>query len=382
MNVQVNIKAATTRVKSFLSSHGGSAKHSEVLELVAGMCGFDSYRAMKAVSAKEEYSGVRLSVAPGPDGLRPLEDENRVVHRSTAVDWQLAGNPNISLDIVPQELRRKYDVVVEEYEQQFRVLLKPVGVGLDNFDGTPVLDMLVEISEGVPCVHITNDPADGMLVSVFATEQGLLVRPGDGEWMSAASERVPAVLLELAKEACGEKYVKDSYVAVLDTAEKYRDDQPEVEASTPASYVEAAMARIRQKFPQVHCIVAGPVSRKLVGSKVAVDFGWGNSSEPLAVLVSLIDGEGIAGDEDFVQAMSHFPEDVDYSALEPMARKLAELVAFFTSADYSMGTLRPMIVSVVESSEPDHFVQELLDIAFAADDKYKAFDEITRKVVA
>lgn len=380
MNVQVNIKAATARVKAFLASHGGDAKHSEVMELVAGMCGFDSYRAMKAVTEKGEYSGVRAIAEQGKGESRSLEDESRVVFRSTALDWQLADNPNISLDEVPEEFRRKYDVIVEQYGYQFRMLLKPVGVDIDNFDGQPVLDVLVEINQGVPCLHMTNDPADEMLLTVFSTEKGLLVRPGDGDWMSAGAIGVPAVLSELAKEACGADYV-NSYVALLDTAEKYRDES-EPEAAVSLSPDVAASPLAPRELPHARSVVELPVSRRFVGSYATVVFDRGADiqGKRLGVDVSLFDVDGVPGDDDVVVTMSTLPVDSPFDTLHSTARHLADLVSFFVAADYSMGQLRRMILSVVESPEPLAFVQELSDLVYHASDKFEAFKAMTLKV--
>lgn len=386
MNVQVNIKAATARMKSFLAKHGGTAKHSEVLELVAGMCGFDSYRAMKAGAKPQVYDGpilggIRATTWDDKYEARTLEDEKHVVFRSTAVDWQLGQDPTIGLDEVPEVRRQKYDVVMENYGCQFRLLLKPAGVGLDNFDGKNVLDMLIEVNEGVPCVHLTNDPADATLVSIFATAKGLLVRPDDGVWMCASNYGVPTVLKELAAEACGEDYVHNAYVALLDTAEKYRDDSQPVEAIPLPAGVAAQPEAIRE-LPHARSVVECPVSRRFVGSYVTVVFDRNADSQGkrLGVDVSLFDVDGVPGDDDMVVTMSTFPVDSPFDTLHSTARHLADLVSFFVAADYSMGQLRPMILSVVEAPEPLTFIQELSDLVYHASDKFEAFKVLTLKV--
>lgn len=383
MNVQVNIKAATARVKSFLAAHGGDAKHSEVLELVAGMCGFDSYRAMKAISEAPAYDGpiigqIRKTTWDDKHEKRTLEDDKHVVFRSTAVDWELGQNPDIGFDEVPEVRRQKYDVVLEDFGCQFRFLVKPVGVGLDNFDGKAVLDMMVEINEGLPCIHITNDPADAMLVSVFATEMGLLIRPDDAEWLRADSFGVPGVLSELAKEACGEADMHKSYVAVLDTAEKYREDPKPLTPAEVAPEQIRSQSNVGLELPLARSPLLCPVNRHHVDSYVTV--GYKRAEEQIHLEVNMYDVDGVPGDDDWIGAATTFTAATSIETLHQTASKLAALIVFFIEAGYSMGALRRMILSVVQSPFPQLLVQDLSNIAYLAPTKHKAFEEVTEKL--
>ena len=229
MSFDINISNASKTLKQFIKAHGGDVKHSEILELLAGICGFSSYRALKACT-KEPGVDDALSQAENAShsprsenaaASRALEDANKVVFRSTAVDWQLADNPDISLAEVPASKRTPYDVIFEQQGSQFRLLLKPVGTHLDNFEGRAVLDCLVEINEGVPCLHLTNDPADTMLVSVFATGEGLLLRPNE-ELVRARQASLSGAFQSLLRNACENSSDRDSaFVALMDTAKKY-----------------------------------------------------------------------------------------------------------------------------------------------------------------
>jgi len=258
MNVNINIKSATACLKSFVEKSGGQAQHSAVLELLAKMCGFDCYRAMKA----QAEGGANLvtpiqgqirhtTAAPGAGQL--LEDPKHVVYRSTAVDWRLADDPTIGLDEVPQEQRRKYDFIVEEYGSQFRVMVKPEGIDLESFPGQPLLDMLVEVNEGVPCVHLTNDPSDAQLLTVFGTSEGILARPDDGEW-GTASRDLPETLSKLVDSACDPRERHAAQVCVLDTGKKYGADESACSHQTAdagASYylaIEATSAAQRAVY--------------------------------------------------------------------------------------------------------------------------------------
>jgi hypothetical protein len=258
MNVNINIKSATACLKSFVKNSGGQAQHSEVLELLAKMCGFDCYRAMKA----QTEGGAKLITAiqgqirhttAAPAAGQLLEDPKHVVYRSTAVDWRLADDPNIGLDEVPQEQRRKYDFIVEEYGSQFRVMVKPDGANIESYAGQPVLDMLVEVNEGVPCVHLTNDPSDAMLLTVFGTGEGILARPDDGVWGNASRD-LPETLSKLVSSACNDNERHKALVCVLDTGEKYAKDampSPQENVDASANYylvIEATSAAQRAAY--------------------------------------------------------------------------------------------------------------------------------------
>lgn len=258
MNVNINIKSATACLKSFVKNSGGQAQHSEVLELLAKMCGFDCYRAMKAQAEggaeliTPVQGQIRHTTAAAAAG-QLLEDPNHVVFRSTAVDWRLADDPNIGLDEVPHDQRRKYDFIVEEYGSQFRVMVKPNGADVDTYAGQPVLDMLIEVNEGVPCVHLTNDPSDAMLLTVFGTGEGILARPDDGEW-GIASRDLPDTLSTLVSSVCGPNELHNSRVCVLDTGMKYaKEEQPRAQedVATHTDYyrvIEATSAAQRAAY--------------------------------------------------------------------------------------------------------------------------------------
>jgi hypothetical protein len=383
MNVQVNTQAATSRIKNFIKAHGGDAKHSEVLELVAGICGFDSYRAMKAVSETAACTSPILGQVRG----RQLEDPQCVVYKTTAVDWQLAGNPEIGFEDLPANHRTKYDVVFEQYGDQFRILVKPEGVDVDTFDGRAVLDMMLEIDNGVPCVHMTNDPADAVLVSVFSTEQGLLVRPDDGEWMRADQYEVPAVLNQLANKVCNPAELDGAYVSLLDTAKKYKDDTVVVAPAVKVQVVSAVtpvLAPAPSPLPHARTALVQPVKRKHVGAAVEVTFDRSNDEAGLHlwVDVNLLDVEGVVGDADHVGGMSHYGIGAAPHELHQMAGKLAELIAFFVEGGYSMSELTVFITAILKTDAPHLLVETLVNLVFDAETKQGAYDDVLLKLLS
>jgi hypothetical protein len=380
MNVQVNLKSAAKSIKDFVKAHGGSAKHSEALELVAKICGFNSYRAMKAVAEQPEYAGpligqIRNTFGQYDNEGRTLEDPKQVVYRAKTVDWRLADDPEADFDEVPKNCRTQYDFIVEQYGHQFRVMMKPEGVGLDTFEGSAILDMMLEINNGVPCAHLTNDPSDAMLVTVFGTGQGIIVRPDDGEWMRADRDAVPDSLRELAIEVCGgEMKLDESFTSLHDTAKKYRDDEsaePQLQGNKP-------------QLPQARMDIVHPVRRQDVGSFVQVSFDplIDEEKKHLWLDFDLLDKDNCLGDDDHFGCLSGYPIQGPYDAPLQLANALSQLIAFFVEAGYSMRQLSSMMTDIVEADHPHEFAKELLDLAFAAVDKHSAYKQVLLKIAS
>jgi hypothetical protein len=73
---------------------------------------------------------------------------------------------------LPQHYRRLYCLELSRSDKQLYVNLKPS----DSTEGAQ-LTLTVEVNRGLPCVHLGNDIHGEMLVSVFATKEGLYLRP-------------------------------------------------------------------------------------------------------------------------------------------------------------------------------------------------------------
>jgi hypothetical protein len=382
MQVQVNVKSAAKRISQFIAAAGGATKHGEILELVAEVCGFDSYRALLAASSKEVQAVAPVVHAKAPASANPevrlLESPERVVFSTTAVDWQLAGNPQRGLDEVPQQNRTPYDFIVEQDGGQFRVLMKPVGVHLDNFEGRNVLDMLIEINEGLPCVHMTNDPADQMLVTVFATGEGLLVREDGGEWMRGEDHRAPAGLVTLAIDHGRGSDLSEAHLAVLVTAEKYQSHEKPSESQGP-KVVQSQAARV---FPYARTSVVQPVRRRHVDSYVTVDFALGET-EPglLNAWVKLFDAEGVCGDEDAVLLLIRRTTGASDAQLKKLADNVAQLTAFFVEGGFDMGDLRDILQGIASDDDASGQAEKMVKEALDSDTRDSAYELITALVV-
>lgn len=97
-------------------------------------------------------------------------------------------------------------------EHQFAMRISQSGVAVDDLAGTPLLDAFIEISHGVPCMHVGNDPYDAPLMSVFFNEFGLLVRHDSGELMPAS--HAPCTMTDLIAKVgqcdSGTLYLQDT----------------------------------------------------------------------------------------------------------------------------------------------------------------------------
>lgn len=386
MQIQVNVKTAAKRVTQFIKDAGGEAKHSDILELIAEIGGYDSYRAMLAASSEGKLpvdQAVDAKVpAHGDAEVRLLENPERVVFSATAVEWQLAGKTERSLEEVPQENRTPYDFIVEqEGSSQFRVLVKPVGVHLDNFEGRNVLDMLIEINEGRPCVHLTNDPADVMLVTVFATGEGLLVREDGGEWMRGDDSNAPASLVALATEVGRGSDLSEAHLAVLNTADKYSESEKPT-ASNLSPLTAAVVCEPAQAFPHARTNLVYPVRRQHVDSYVTVGFEQ-SKTEPgmLNAWVQLFDAEGVCGDEDAVLLLVRMSTGASDTQLKKFADNVSQLTAFFIEGGFDMGELSKILQALAEDDQAPNQAEKIFKEALDSDSHDDAYELITALMV-
>jgi hypothetical protein len=163
MYVNVNPANMARSIQAFVNANGGGASYSSALELVARMCGFDAYRAQKA------YAEANAK-------------KDSVVFETTFYAWDRADATELGMSDTQTDLRNvPYRLIVERDGDQFRLCIVPDAVKDPIHSvGQNVLDIMLEINEGLPCLHLTNDPAGEMLLTVFGHAGGLLVREDEG----------------------------------------------------------------------------------------------------------------------------------------------------------------------------------------------------------
>ncbi len=139
--------------------------------------------------AEDVIGAVLGALRPGNPALgstTPASEEDRCILDKRVVDWLVSDNeaakPAFREDI-PAHRFGAYRMEIFDNVNQFRVALAPRHRTPQEFDDKKLngLDLFIEVNEGVPCVHISNDPYGDMVLSIFGTKEGLLVRRQDNE---------------------------------------------------------------------------------------------------------------------------------------------------------------------------------------------------------
>lgn len=113
--------------------------------------------------------------------------------------WELAG---ITEEEAPKEVPPFKQVKYQAYTRVFggfgersaptiSVDIFPQAENLLDSKPTDRLSISIEINDGVPCVHLGNDPTGETLLSVFGSRDGLLVREGEGEFVHVKRANLP-----------------------------------------------------------------------------------------------------------------------------------------------------------------------------------------------
>lgn len=396
MQVQVNPQVAARNIAEFIKSHGGNARHTEVLELMARVCGFTTYRALKAAAetpSESKNTGPTAGVKADPD---LLEDPQRVVHRQSLVEWDEDDNR------VPG---RDFEFVLEAFEGCLRMMVKEKGVNLKTVAGTALLDMMVEINQGVPCVHLTNDP-NALLMSAFATEAGMYFRPE--EEVPIAAEDASGKLRPLVKAASS---AEEGYVVKHDTT-------PDTPApATACNSCGGATRELPWPANAFLCEVCG-VAQDKVDDKTVADLGLPASASVLTVAkeyvsasdnrlgrgihVEMFTGESTWKDFLYVQVSectltgygddrqvelnpqvttghacyTTIPVSTPLAQVQEAAQDIAQVAAFFGHQGWTPKTIRPVLWLIVEADAPLRMAKKVLDVVRQHSDASACYAEL------
>jgi hypothetical protein len=137
--------------------------------------GFDM-RAEEVLAAFKELV-VELSTVLEHQARAPAEaPDEGIFYQGPMFDWQVFDN---GLSEVPEALRQRYEMTLKQSKagSQFYLDVAPQHKEPEELDGRPQLGIIVEVNQGVPCVHLTNSMYGDQVLSVFATEDGLYLRP-------------------------------------------------------------------------------------------------------------------------------------------------------------------------------------------------------------
>jgi len=134
--------------------------------------------------AKDVIGAVLGALRPGKAALgvsTPVSETQTCILARRIVDWAIDANKTALLKFredIPAHRKGVYRMEMFDHGNQFRAVIAPRHRTPEEFDAKKLncLDLSFEVNEGVPCVHITNDTYGDMVLSIFGTNEGLLVR--------------------------------------------------------------------------------------------------------------------------------------------------------------------------------------------------------------
>lgn len=105
-----------------------------------------------------------------------------VIFRGAMRDWRIAEGEDI-----PDEHRKEYTIEIKHCsDTQFSLCIAPSG---GNLDETPAMDVMIEIHEGVPALHISPSPGLDVAVNVHALPEGIVVASATNNPIESVSSK-------------------------------------------------------------------------------------------------------------------------------------------------------------------------------------------------
>lgn len=97
--------------------------------------------------------------------------QNSVIFSGPMRDWRIAEGEDL-----PDQHRVEYTVVIKKLGgTQFSLQIAPAG---GDVEATPAMDVMIEINEGVPALHISPTQCGDNAANVYALPEGLVVGGG------------------------------------------------------------------------------------------------------------------------------------------------------------------------------------------------------------
>lgn len=162
MNADINPTTFARSLKSFFEqANGQTPSHGACLEFLAKASGFESYRAMRAVQDSPKADGPEM-----------------VLSKREMLDWDHGCETNPAMSKDDPRLRR-YSIEIEQNGDATWINVLPEGETVPGYDGKkPALSVMLEVSNGVPVAHLSNNLEEQVL-SVFSAPEGMLARLED-----------------------------------------------------------------------------------------------------------------------------------------------------------------------------------------------------------
>lgn len=108
-------------------------------------------------------------------GISPLGQEAETLFKGLVRDWRVDHGALKKND--PDAAPYEVTIGRNDTSQQFYVDIMRPGLKPSQLEGTPQLSLFIEVNNGVPCVHLTNEVYADQLLSIFATQDGVYLRP-------------------------------------------------------------------------------------------------------------------------------------------------------------------------------------------------------------
>lgn len=144
----------------------------------------------------------------------PSVDQPQLLYKGPALDWRLSDG--FSMEELPAHHRTAFEARVERSGHQLFVDISVPHSSPEQVVGTDQLTLFIEINEGRPCVHITNDRYGDQVMSVYATKDGLLIRPAStDQWVRTGVAEEGTALRQLHDELTHERPALDRNICFI-----------------------------------------------------------------------------------------------------------------------------------------------------------------------
>lgn len=141
-----------------------------------------AYEHLRVNEWKPAYESLVVGLAEGlaaEANLEPGDCEPATLLKGLARDWRVSEG-ELSED-EPEAEPFEVTVARSAPGDQFYVdFVRPHHTG-DQLEGTPQLSLFIEVNNGLPCVHMTNDSFGDQVLTVFFTKDGLYLRPDNNK---------------------------------------------------------------------------------------------------------------------------------------------------------------------------------------------------------
>lgn len=163
--------------------------------------GFNSLRA-DDIPAEFDKLVSRLQKVLVAKAKAPEQQDPSPLYQGPMLDWAVACG---EADEMPDDVRQaRYTVELKRDGHQFYLDIVPPHDEPQELEGKPQMTLFVEVNQGLPCVHISNDRYGDQVLTVFATSDGLYLRPDAGDvWIRTGApdaHRQPGLHKHYARE--------------------------------------------------------------------------------------------------------------------------------------------------------------------------------------